>query len=107
MTLWGNKITAAAVGGLTLVGVAFGLVGQTTAAAPTEGLNLTTSPLPVSLTTKPGTTITTNLRVRNSGTQVETLKVNLMKFSAYGEAGQPLLADRAPADTYFDWVTFS
>lgn len=74
---------------------------------PSEGLSLTTSPLPISLIALPGTTVTTQLRVRNSGTQTETLQVGLMKFQAYGEEGKPILLDRGPADSYFDWVHFS
>jgi hypothetical protein len=75
--------------------------------APTEGLNLTTSPLPISLVVLPGHSVSTQLRVKNSGTQTETLQLGLMKFAAFGEEGKPILLDRAPSDTYFDWVHFS
>ncbi len=77
------------------------------AQSDTGALNLTTSPLPISLTAKPGETITTELRVKNSGTKTEVLKVGLMKFSAVGEEGKPQLDDRQPGDDYFDWVSFS
>lgn len=77
------------------------------APVPSEGLSLTTSPLPISLVALPGTTVSTQLRVRNSGTQAETLQIGLMKFKAYGEEGKPILLDRGPADSYFDWVHFS
>jgi hypothetical protein len=70
-------------------------------------LNLTTSPLPISLTAKPGESVTTELRIKNGGSQTERLKVGLMKFSAYGEEGKPQLKDREAGDDYFDWVTFS
>lgn len=70
-------------------------------------LQLTTSPLPISLKAKPGETISTPLRIRNSGNQPETLKVGLMKFSAEGDDGKPKLEDRGANDDYFDWVTFS
>jgi len=72
-----------------------------------DALHLTTSPLPISLKTKPGQTIETELRVRNSGTVTERLKVGLMKFTAYGEEGKPELKEREPNDDYFDWVKFS
>ena len=70
-------------------------------------LHLTNSPLPVNLVGKPGQTLTTILRIKNSGTTKEFLKVGLLKFSAYGEDGKPQLLDREPQDNYFDWVKFS
>ena len=75
--------------------------------SPTPAFNLTTSPLPVELTTTPGKTVSTNLRVENSGTAPIKLKVSLLKFKAAGNNGKPLLLKRQPGDTFFDWVTFS
>lgn len=75
--------------------------------AAEAGFNLTTSPLPVLLTTKPGGSVNTDLRVQNSGTSPVRLHVSLMKFKAEGTTGRPLLANRAPGDDYFDWVHFS
>jgi hypothetical protein len=78
------------------------------AQSPDNGrLNLTTSPLPIKLIAEPGETITTDLRIKNSGNTPERLQVDLMKFSAYGEEGKPRLEERAEGDTYFDWVQFS
>lgn len=75
--------------------------------APTTGLNITTSPLPISLVAKPGTTVSTDLKVKNTGAQTEVLKVGLLKFGAYGDEGKPELLDFAPTDDYAHWVTFS
>jgi hypothetical protein len=72
-----------------------------------NGIRMTTSPLPVSLVTDPGTTITTNLRIRNSGSKIENFKVSLLKFSASSSDGKPTLKEREPGDDYFDWVSFS
>jgi hypothetical protein len=69
-------------------------------------LNLTTSPLPISLNTEPGKTVSTDLRVKQNGGATERLKVSLMKFTAFGEEGKPRLVDREPGDSYFDWVRF-
>jgi hypothetical protein len=77
------------------------------ALAQTGSLDLTTSPLPISLKTKPGSSVTTDLRVQNSGARTETLKVDLYKFRAYGDSGKPQILDREPGDDYFDWVSFS
>jgi hypothetical protein len=70
-------------------------------------LTLTTSPLPISITTRPGQTVVTELRIQNSGTSTEKIKANLMKFKASGEEGNPGLVDREAGDDYFDWVEFS
>jgi hypothetical protein len=76
-------------------------------AAPDTSFNLVTSPLPISLSGPPGSTLTTDIRVKNGGNHDEKLKVSLMKFSAYGDTGKPAIADRGPGDDYFDWVGFS
>lgn len=70
-------------------------------------LNLTTSPLPLNVITKPGQTVTADIRVKNNGNRPEKIKVELLKFGAGGETGTPKLLDREPTDIYFDWVTFS
>lgn len=72
-----------------------------------EALRLTTSPLPITLAAKPGTTVSTDLRIRNSGSQAETLKVGLLKFSADNQTGVAKLSERQASDDYFDWVSFS
>ena len=89
--------------------VAQQVLGASLAAALSGGgsLNLTTSPLPISLDAKPGASVSADLRVQNSGSETETLKVDLEKFKAYGEQGKPQLIAREPGDSYFDWVHFS
>ena len=78
------------------------------AQATDEGsLNLVTSPIPISLITEPGSTVSAELRVKNGGTKTETLEVGLMKFAAYGEEGKPKLVDREKGDDFFNWVSFS
>lgn len=72
-----------------------------------EGFNLTLSPLPISLVTKPGQSVSTPIRVQNTGTQAVRLKVSLMKFSAKGTAGEPAIAEPTAQDTYTKWVSFS
>jgi len=77
------------------------------AAAPQEGFNIVTSPLPIKLLTSPGKTVETELRLNNQGSKPEDIKVGLMKFGASGDTGQPNLFDIKPADTYASWVHFS
>lgn len=69
-------------------------------------LVLQTSPLPINLQVDPGKSVTTELKVKQSGTEKARLKVGLMKFTAYGEEGKPELKDREAGDDYFDWVKF-
>ena len=71
------------------------------------GLRLTTSPLPINLSVEPGSSVSTQLRIKNDGAGKETLKINLMKFKADGESGAPMPLDREPGDDFFDWVHFS
>ena len=75
--------------------------------AQSSGVNLTTSPLPITLSMTPGATSVTDVRVQNSSNQTQKIKVSLMKFSAYGEEGKPALSERQAGDDYFDWVSFS
>ena len=78
------------------------------AQATDEGsLNLVTSPIPISLITEPGSTVSANLRVKNAGTKLETLAVGLMKFGAYGEEGKPKLMEKEKGDDFMDWISFS
>ena len=76
-------------------------------AAESKSLNLITSPLPISLSTGPGSTVSTDIRVKQAGGDNERLKVGLMKFAAFGTEGKPRLLDREVGDDYFDWVKFS
>jgi len=89
-----------------------GSVAQATAAStpPTNtdaGFNLTASPLPIDLATTPGKSVSTTLRVQNSGNTPVKIKVSLLKFKASSTTGQPQLLKRGPGDDYFDWVSFS
>lgn len=92
---------------LVAVAIAAVPVGASAAETPTQGFNIITSPLPIKLTAKPGQTVQTELRMKNQGSQPETIKVGLMKFGATGENGQPNLFDLTSKDTYSSWVSFS
>lgn len=94
------------VAGLAALGV-MTLTSHAASAAeqPVSELRLSNSGLPISLVANPGTTVTTDIRIRNEGAQAETLRTGLMKFGARGEEGRPELMDREAGDTYFDWVS--
>jgi hypothetical protein len=103
MSHWISKLS------LVVASFAILILWPRVAAAQTEapGFNLTTSPLPISIATMPGKTVSENIRVRNSGPREETIRVGLLKFSADQISGKPVLAERAKGDNYFDWVTFT
>lgn len=77
------------------------------AQAQDGSLRIITSPLPISLVAEPGTTISTELKVKNGGNAQETLKIDILKFNAYEDSGKPALHDLEPTDEFAKWVTFS
>jgi hypothetical protein len=93
---------------LTSVLMAIGPLGAPALAqtAPNSGISLQISPLPIELSAKPGTSVSTDLRVRNAGSQDERLQVRLLKVSA-DDAGNVHLANPSPADEFTQWVHFS
>jgi hypothetical protein len=72
-----------------------------------EGLRLITSPLPINLSAKPGTSVQAAIKVKNDGAVQETLKTEVMKFKAYGENGAPQLMDPESGDDFINWISFS
>jgi len=87
--------------------VLLALFVPTFAFAQEGSLRIVTSPLPISLVAEPGTSISTELKVKNAGTEPETLKIDILKFSAYEDTGKPALHDLEPTDDFAKWVTFS
>jgi len=85
--------------------VLFSVVSPAHAQAPTEGINLQISPLPIELNIKPGSSATTDLRVRNAGTKTEKLQVKLLAVSE-DDNGQVHLSNPSPTDEYTKWVSF-
>jgi hypothetical protein len=99
LLLRGLLLLVVVLGGLSLI--------SPPSAQAAEGFNIITSPLPIKLTAQPGQTVQTELRLKNQGTEPETIKVGLMKFGASGEEGQPNLFDITTKDSYASWVHFS
>ena len=75
--------------------------------ASAADFNLTASPLPVNLSVKPGGSVTTPLKVENTGTQTVKVKLSLMKFKANGNTGKPEIITPAANDESVKWVSFS
>jgi len=84
----------------------FSIAPALAAQSPTEGISLQISPLPIQLNAKPGAMVSTDLRVRNAGTQDEQLQVKLLKVSA-DDQGNVHLTNPGPSDEFVNWVHFS
>jgi len=72
-----------------------------------SNFNLTSSPLAVNLAARPGATVTTPLRVQNTGDQSETINVSLQKFGAFGTGGMPTIEAPSESDDFIKWASFS
>lgn len=70
-------------------------------------LSLKINPPIVQLITKPGQPISYTIRIQNTGTQAEQVRVDRLKFSAEGEDGNPTLAEPDPTDDFMEWFTVS
>lgn len=77
------------------------------AQAQDGALRLVTSPIPLSLAADPGSEVKAAIKIKNDGTQQETLKVSVLKFKAYEETGKPELLDPEEGDEFLKWVSFS
>jgi uncharacterized membrane protein len=88
----------------TMLLVTFSLMSSAALAA--DGISLQISPLPIELNTKPGTSISADLRVRNAGSELEKLQIRLLKVTADNN-GLVHLSQPSKTDTWASWVTFS
>jgi hypothetical protein len=102
-----RKLTAyvIVVGITALAGII--LLRMSAFANSTNGSLLTTSPISVDLSAKPGTSVSTTLQVENNSTQAETINVSLEKFKAAGENGQATIYKPSATDNSMKWVHFS
>ncbi len=98
--------TSGAVAAVIVLALAFTTLASPLAAWAAD-FNLTVSPLPISLSVKPGGTVSTALKVQNTGSQTVGVKVSLLTFKADGTSGKPEIVDPTPRDTYISWVSFS
>lgn len=83
------------------------LAPVTYASADTTGTNLTTSPIVVSLSGKPGNTISTVLHVQNNNPSPVNVNVSLETFKANGLSGAAQMLPFAKSDPSNSWVHFS
>lgn len=97
--------------GVSLLAIAFIVFGSPSPvfaqSVSTPGFAASISPLPILLTAKPGTSVSTDLRVNNPSTHDEKLKVIVKTFTQDGPDGTVTLHDPAPADQFVNWIHFS
>lgn len=99
------RVAASAAAVLVILGVL--MLPARAQESQTGGFNLTVSPMPIVLETKPGVSVTSEIKVKNESLTDEKVKVSVMKFSAEGEDGSPKLEDVTSADEFASWVSFS
>ena len=74
---------------------------------PNGAFNVVVSPPSLALEAKPGSTVSTDLKIQNHGLATERVKITIMKFGATGEDGTPDLQDIKPGDDFASWAQFS
>lgn len=75
------------------------------AKAQQSGFSVQVTPSPIVETLQPGVQKTIELKIRNTGTQVEEYKMGLRSFTFEDKTGQVLLKDEPPKEVA-DWVSF-
>lgn len=74
--------------------------------SPEGAFNVVVAPPSIGLQAKPGTTVSTDIKVQNQGLSTERIKVSVMKFSANGQDGTPALLDLEEGDEFAKWIRF-
>ncbi len=82
-----------------------GIVMSKSVAADDGAFSLQVSPSPLVTTLKPGQTTSVELKIRNTGTKAETLKIDMQSFVINNNMGEIKFEDKRPAVA--DWTSFS
>ncbi len=75
--------------------------------APEVGINLAVSPVFINLTTDPGETVASQIRVRNNNNIREYLQISLMKFESDATGEHPVITEVKRDDPFLTWISFS
>lgn len=73
---------------------------------PESGINMTVTPISLTLNTDPGVPVTSAIKIRNNGNETEYIRPEIATFDASGENGTPVIKPLKPEDTFDDWLTF-
>lgn len=101
-----RKLLVCVVAAAVICGLGFIVTAKTNAASVT-GSDLTTSPVAVDLSVKPGQSISTTLQVQNNSPEPVNINVRLDKFKANGDSGQAAIYSPSKSDDSVNWVSFS
>lgn len=101
-----RTLVACILAAVVVGGLGFLVTAKTNAAAIT-GTDLTTSPVAVDLSAKPGQTVSTTLQIQNNSPQAVTINVRVDKFKASGETGQAAIFTPLKNDDSVHWISFS
>src|SRR5258708_5839651 len=75
--------------------------------APTTALDLTVSPITISLETDPGASVSSQIKIHNNGVNPEYLKLMVGKFTADSTGEKPQLQDLKPEDEFGHWLNIT
>ncbi len=78
---------------------------STPSAQPQSPINLTVSPVTLSIETNPGTPVQAALKIRNNSDSAEQLVLSFGTFKADSSGERPQLLDPKPSDTFLSWLT--
>lgn len=90
-----------------LLGVATMTVASGHALAAGQAISLTTSPVTLNLTIKPGEKTTENLQLKNNSTVPVQITMKLETFGPSGTSGEAAITAPSANDPSATWVTFS
>lgn len=83
------------------------VAAQTAAGGDANGIKLTISPVPISISIAPGQSFSQVVEVKNAGSKVETLTPGLLSFSVNKDTGATILKLPTKDDEFVPWVHFS
>ncbi len=73
-------------------------------APPTQPLSLTVSPVTLNVQTDPGVPKDIEVKIRNNGTQEESVRIRIGTFRADATGNKPIFVDGKPEDVYLSWL---
>ena len=74
---------------------------------PERGVDLTLSPVFLSLSVDPGETVSSQFRVANNNDFPEYFEINLVKIEANQDGTSPVISDINPDDEFSKWITYT
>jgi hypothetical protein len=93
--------------GVLVSGIVAGVVAVSAhAATPTGGFSLEVTPSPLVATVKPGMTTSLDIKIHNTGTNAEDLKIEPRRFTVDDKSGHISLQDSTPPEIT-DWLSFA